>query len=368
MKLASLKNGRDGTLIVVDKKLQNAVEVPGIATSLLQALENWSDVEPKLRMVSSAIRWKEEIVEPHLKGLRADQKRGATAVNRDSAQRGMTDLSRVLKEGEVSTTFELDVHKLAAALPRAPQFVDGSAYLAHVERVRKARGAEMPPSFLTDPLMYQAVSDGFLAPTEPIRVASEDYGIDFESEVGVVVDDVPMGVTPADAAQHIKLVLLINDVSLRNLIPAELGKGFGFLQSKPRSALSPIAVTPDELGIAWKDGKVHLPLVTHLNDKLFGEPNAGVDMQFNFPQLVAHAAKTRPLAAGTIVGSGTIANQDESKGSSCLAEKRVLEIIKTGKAVTPFIKFGDRVRIEMFDTHGASIFGAIDQVVEKYKS
>ena len=368
MKLASLKNGRDGTLVVVDKKLQSAVEAPGIAASLLQALENWADVEPRLRTVSSAIRWKEEIVEPHLKGLRADQKRGTAEVNRDNAQRGMTNLSRVLKEGEVSTTFELNVHELAAALPRAPQFVDGSAYLAHVERVRKARGAEMPPSFLTDPLMYQAVSDGFLAPTEPIRVASEDYGIDFESEVGVVVDDVPMGVKPADAAQHIKLVLLINDLSLRNLIPAELGKGFGFLQSKPRSALSPIAVTPDELGIAWNDGKVHLPLVTHLNGKLFGEPNAGVDMQFSFPQLVAHAAKTRPLAAGTIVGSGTIANRDESKGSSCLAEKRVLEIIKEGKPKTPFMKFGDRVRIEMFDTHGASIFGAIDQVVEKYQA
>ncbi|MDE2274446.1 MAG: fumarylacetoacetate hydrolase family protein, partial [Gammaproteobacteria bacterium] len=202
---------------------------------------------------------------------------------------------------------------------------------------------------------------------EPIRVTSEDYGIDFESEVGVVVDDVPMGVTPDAAAQHIKLVLLINDVSLRNLIPAELGKGFGFLQSKPRSALSPIAVTPDELGDAWKDGKVHLPLMTHLNGKLFGEPNAGVDMQFSFPQLIAHAAKTRPLAAGTIVGSGTVANQDESRGSSCLAEKRVLEIIKSGKAVTPFMKFGDRVRIEMFDKSGASIFGAIDQVVEKYE-
>jgi len=367
MKLASLKNGRDGTLIVVDRKLEHAVEVPGIATSLLQALEYWADVEAKLKIVSSAIRWREEIVEPHLKGLRADQKRSSVVANRDTVQRGMADLSRVLKEGEVSNTSELDAYKLTAVLPRAPQFVDGSAYLAHVERVRKARGAEMPPSFLTDPLMYQAVSDGFLAPTEPIRLSDEAWGIDFESEVGVVVDEVPMGVTPAEAAGHIKLVLLINDVSLRNLIPAELGKGFGFLQSKPRSALSPVAVTPDELGDAWKDGKVHLPLVTHLNDKLFGEPNAGVDMQFNFPQLITHAAKTRPLAAGTIVGSGTVANQDESKGSSCLAEKRVLEIIKEGKPKTPFMKFGDRVRIEMFDKNGTSIFGAIDQVVERYR-
>lgn len=326
MKLASLKNGRDGTLIVIDGKLERAITVAETAATLQQALENWATVGPKLGVVSEA-----------------------------------------LEAGKAPNASRLNMKDLAAALPRAPQFVDGSAYLAHVERVRKARGAEMPPSFLNDPLMYQAVSDGFLAPTEPIRVASEDYGIDFESEVGVVVDDVPMGITPADAEIHIKLVLLINDVSLRNLIPAELGKGFGFLQGKPRSALSPIAVTPDELGDAWKDGKLHLPLVTHLNGNLFGEPNAGVDMQFSFPQLIAHAAKTRPLAAGTLIGSGTIANQDESKGSSCLAEKRVLEIIKSGKAVTPFMKFGDRVRIEMFDKNGISIFGAIEQTVEKYQ-
>jgi fumarylacetoacetate (FAA) hydrolase len=325
MKLASLKSGRDGTLIVVDQKLENAVKVPEIATTLQQALENWSTTEPKLRAVSEA-----------------------------------------LDAGKAEGGFKLQVIDLAAVLPRAPQFVDGSAYLAHVERVRKARGAEMPPSFLTDPLMYQAVSDGFLSPTDPIRMASEDYGIDFESEVGVVVDDVPMGVTPEAATKHIKLILLINDVSLRNLIPAELGKGFGFLQSKPRSALSPVAVTPDELGDAWQGGKVHLPLITHLNGKLFGEPDAGVNMQFNFPQLIAHAAKTRPLSAGTIVGSGTIANQDESKGSSCLAEKRVLEIIKDGKAATPFMRFGDTVRIEMLDKQGQSIFGRIEQIVEKY--
>jgi fumarylacetoacetate (FAA) hydrolase len=325
MKLASLKSGRDGRLIVVDKNLRSAIKVPEIAATLQQALENWATVGPKLRAVSEA-----------------------------------------LEAGKVEGAFKLDPSQFAAVLPRAPQFVDGSAYLAHVERVRKARGAEMPPSFLDDPLMYQAVSDGFLSPTEPVRMASEDYGIDFESEVGVVVDDVPMGVTPEAAAKHIRLILLINDVSLRNLIPAELGKGFGFLQSKPRSALSPVAVTPDELGDAWKDGKVHLPLITHLNGKLFGEPNAGVDMQFNFPRLVAHAAKTRPLSAGTLIGSGTIANQDESKGSSCLAEKRVLEIIREGKARTPFMQFGDKVRIEMLDQGGASIFGAIEQVVEKY--
>lgn len=325
MKLASLKaGGRAGTLVVVDKKLQSAVKVPEIAHSLQQALENWAMAEHQLRSVSGS-----------------------------------------LDSGKAKDAFKLEMKDLAAVQPRAPQFVDGSAYLAHVERVRKARKAEMPPSFLQDPLMYQAVSDGFIPPLDPIRMLDEAWGIDFESEVGVVVDDVPMGVSAADAAKHIKLVLLINDVSLRNLIPDELAKGFGFLQSKPRSALSPIAVTPDELGVAWKDGKVHLPLITHLNGKLFGEPEAGVDMQFSFPQLIAHAAKTRPLAAGSIVGSGTVANQDETKGSSCLAEKRMLEIIKDGKPVTPFMKFGDRVRIEMKDKAGASIFGAIEQTVEQ---
>ena len=225
----------------------------------------------------------------------------------------------------------------------------------------------MPPSFLTDPLMYQAVSDGFLSPTDTIPIADEEYGIDFESEVTVVTDDVPMGVSAEQAGKHIKLFMIVNDVSLRNLIPAELAKGFGFMASKPRSAFSPVAVTPDELGDAWRDGKVNLPLITHLNEKLFGEPDCGVDMQFGFPELIAHAAKTRPLSAGTIIGSGTIANHDESKGSSCLAEKRVLEIIKDGKAVTPFMRFGDRVRIEMHDAAGDSIFGVIDQTVEKYK-
>lgn len=325
MKLASLKSGgRDGTLIVVDRKLQNAVKVPEIAHSLREAVENWAMAEHKLQSVSDS-----------------------------------------LDAGKAKDSFKLDVKDLAAALPRAPQFVDGSAYLAHVERVRKARGAEMPPSFLHDPLMYQAVSDGFLAPNDPIRMGDEAWGIDFESEVGVVVDDVPLGVSPKQAAKHIRLLLLINDVSLRNLIPDELAKGFGFLQGKPRSALSPIALTPDELGPNWKDGKVHLPLITYLNGQKFGEPDAGVDMQFSFPQLIAHAAKTRPLAAGSIVGSGTIANQDESKGSSCLAEKRVLEVIKSGKATTPFMKSGDRVRIEMLDSSGVSLFGAIDQTVEK---
>jgi len=365
MKFASLKNGRDGTLIVVDKKLQHAVEVPGIAATLLRALENWGAVERKLALVYGSINVR-DWADNRISRMTADMKVQHRAVDVPAYQQHLKELSETLEAGRVTNTFELNVSELAAALPRAPQFVDGSAYLAHVERVRKARGAEMPASFKTDPLMYQAVSDGFLAPTEPIRMADEAWGIDFESEVGVAVDDVPAGVTPAEAAKHIKLVLLINDISLRNLIPDELAKGFGFLQGKPRSALSPIAVTPDELDDAWRDGKLHLPLVTHLNGKLFGEPNAGVDMQFNFPQLIAHAAKTRPLAAGSIVGSGTVANQDESKGSSCLAEKRVLEIIKEGKPKTPFMKFGDTVRIEMFDKNGASIFGAIEQTVEKY--
>jgi fumarylacetoacetate (FAA) hydrolase len=310
--------------VVVDKKFQSAVKVTEIAATLQEALENWAMAEHKLKSVSES-----------------------------------------LDAGKAKDAFKLDMKALAAVMPRAPQFVDGSAYLAHVERVRKARGADMPPSFQHDPLMYQGVSDAFIPPTDPIRMGDEAWGIDFESEVGVVVDDVPMGVTPADAAKHIRLVLLINDVSLRNLIPEELAKGFGFLQSKPRSALSPVALTPDELGPAWKDGKLHLPLITHLNGKLFGEPDAGVDMQFSFPQLIAHAAKTRPLAAGSIVGSGTIANQDESRGSSCLAEKRVLEVIHDGKAVTPFMKFGDRVRIEMLDRSGATLFGAIEQTVEQ---
>ncbi|MHB8426092.1 MAG: fumarylacetoacetate hydrolase family protein, partial [Gammaproteobacteria bacterium] len=300
MKFASLKNGRDGILIVVDKKLRHAVQAPGIAVTLLQALENWSAVKRKLELVSGSINVSDWVAK-RVSRMTADMKVQHRAVDVPAYQQYLGELSATLENGRVTNTFDLNASDLAAVLPRAPQFVDGSAYLAHVERVRKARGAEMPASFKTDPLMYQAVSDGFLAPTEPIRMADEAWGIDFESEVGVVTDDVPMGVTPDEAAKHIKLVLLINDVSLRNLIPDELAKGFGFLQGKPRSALSPIAVTPDELGDAWKDGKVHLPLITHLNGTLVGEPNAGVDMQFSFPELIAHAAKTRPLAAGSII-------------------------------------------------------------------
>jgi len=271
-----------------------------------------------------------------------------------------------LNRGACANIRAVNFEALAAPLPRAFEFVDGSAYLPHVERVRRARGAEVPESFYEDPLMYQATSAGFHGPRDPVAVVSEDYGIDFESEVIVVTDDVPMAVTAAKAEEHIQLVGLVNDVSLRNLIPAELAKGFGFLQSKPRSTLSPVLVTPDELGDRWRDSKLSLALHSTLNGAYFGDPEAGVDMQFNFARLVAHAARTRPLTAGTIVGSGTIANQDTGKGASCLAEIRMLEIIAGGKPATPFMKFGDTIRIEMFDLEGNSIFGAIEQKIVPY--
>jgi fumarylacetoacetate (FAA) hydrolase len=263
----------------------------------------------------------------------------------------------------------------AAPLPRAYQWADGSAYLNHVELVRKARKADVPASFYEDPLMYQGGSDDFLGPCDDAPFASTDWGIDFESEVAVITGDVPMGANAAAAAREILLLMLANDVSLRNLIPAELAKGFGFLQSKPASAFSPVAVTPDELGDAWRGGKVHLPLVTHLNGALFGRPNAGVDMTFDFPTLVAHVAKTRTLAAGSIVGSGTVSNKENGgpgrpavgggAGYSCIAEQRTVETILEGRPRTPFMRFGDRVRIEMFDNAGRTIFGAIDETVRK---
>ena len=328
MKLASLKQGgRDGTLIVVSRDLARAVRASDAASTLQAALEDWGNAAPRLNRVYELLN--------------------------DSQ-------AKTINGEEV---FALDVAALAAPLPRAYEFVDGSAYLPHVERVRRARGAEVPESFYTDPLMYQATSAGFNGPRDPVRVVDEAYGIDLEAEIVIVTDDVPMAVTPAEAAAHIQLIGLINDVSLRNLIPNELAKGFGFLQSKPRSTLSPVFVTPDELGAVWKDAKVHLALLTHINGNWFGAPEAGDDMQFSFADLVAHAAKTRPLSAGTIVGSGTIANKDESKGASCLAERRTLETIANGKPATPFLKFGDSVRIEMLDRSGSSIFGAIEQVI-----
>lgn len=326
MKLASLKSGgRDGTLIVVNRDLSRAVAAGGIAVTMQAALDYWDQTAPRL-----------------------------------------VALAEALAAGSAPGAFDLDIAALAAPLPRAYEFVDGSAYLPHVERVRRARGATVPESFYVDPLMYQATSAGFLGPVDDIEVVSEDYGIDLEAEVIVVTDDVPMAVDAGTAADHIQLVGLINDVSLRNLIPDELAKGFGFLQSKPRSALSPVLVTPDELGDAWRDSKLHLALRSSINDVHFGAPEAGVDMQFSFAELIAHVAKTRPLAAGTIVGSGTVANQDEAKGASCLAERRTLETLANGKPSTPFLKFGDRVRIEMRDAAGRSIFGAIDQRVARH--
>ena len=324
MKLGSLKEGgRDGTLIVVSRDLSQAVRATGIAATLQQALEDWENTAPRLNALSEA-----------------------------------------LNAGTANGAFALDMHALAAPLPRAYEFVDGSAYLPHVERVRRARGAQVPESFYVDPLMYQAVSAGFNGPRDPVRVVSEDYGIDLEAEVVIVTDDVPMAVTAEQAAGHIQLIGLINDVSLRNLIPPELAKGFGFLQSKPRSTLSPVLVTPDELGDAWQDSKLHLPMLTHINGVWFGAPEAGVDMQFNFAQLVAHAAKTRPLSAGTLVGSGTVANEDTSLGASCFAEQRTVETLRDGKPSTPFMAFGDVVRIEVLDRAGVSIFGAIEQRIE----
>ena len=330
MKLGSLKEGgRDGTLIVVSKDLTRAVRVPGIAPTLQRALEDWSNAAPRLNGVYEALELSQ-----------------AETIN-----------------GE--PVFAVDFTAFASPLPRAYEFVDGSAYLPHVARVRKARGAEVPESFYSDPLMYQGVSAGFYGPRDPVLVADEAYGIDLEAEVVVVTDDVPQGATAGQAAGHIQLVGLINDVSLRNLIPGELAKGFGFLQSKPRSALSPVLVTPDELGEAWQDSKVHLPLLTHINGKWFGAPEAGVDMQFNFAQLVAHAARTRPLSAGTIVGSGTVANEDTSLGASCFAELRTVETLRDGKPSTPFMAFGDTVRIEMQDRAGTSLFGAIEQRIAR---
>lgn len=334
MKLASLKAGRDGQLLVVEPGLERAVDASAVAPSLQAALDDWGNVAPRLE-----------------------------------------ELSHALAEGRALDAFPLDPALLASPLPRAYQWADGSAYLNHVELVRKARGAEMPPSFLHDPLMYQGGSDSFLGPLQDIAMADEAWGIDFEAEVAVIVDDVPMGIGAAEAGDYIRLVMLCNDVSLRNLIPGELAKGFGFYQGKPSSAFSPVAVTPDELGAAWAGGKLSLPLLCHFNGDLFGKANAGVDMNFDFAQLIAHAAMTRPLGAGTIVGSGTVSNApgegngaaiaEGGVGYSCIAEVRMLETINDGAPLTPFMKFGDTIRIEMLDHAGASIFGAIEQTVRK---
>ena len=324
MKLASLKGGRDGRLVVVDAALAQCVPAGGIARTLQEALDDWERCGPRLH-----------------------------------------DLAAALAAHPTQEALPFNARACAAPLPRAYHWVDGSAYVNHVELVRKARGADMPPSFWIDPLVYQGGSDEFLGANDDAPFASEDQGIDFEAEVAVVVGDVPMG-SSAETVQargDIRLVMLANDWSLRNLIPAELAKGFGFYQSKPATAFSPVAVTPDELGEAWRGNRLHLPLATEVNGRPFGAPNAGVDMTFDFAQLLAHCAKTRKLGAGTILGSGTVSNRDRSQGSACLAERRMLEQLEHGAPKTPFLKFGDRVRIEMRDGRGSSIFGAIDQRV-----
>jgi fumarylacetoacetate (FAA) hydrolase len=331
VKLATLKGGRNGRLVVVSRDLSRQLDASAIAETLQSALDNWPNTKPQLEELAA----------------------------------------RVEAEGD-----SFDQSACASPLPRAYQWADGSAYVNHVELVRRARGAEMPESFWTDPLMYQGGSDTFLGPRDDIAVADEAWGIDFEAEVAVITDDVPMGVSAADAGNYIQLIMLVNDVSLRGLIPGELGKGFGFFQSKPSSAFSPVAVTPDELGDAWHDNKLHLPLLSTFNDELFGKPEAGVDMTFDFGQLITHAAKSRPLSAGTIIGSGTVSNKldggpgkpisDGGVGYSCIAEIRTIETIQSGSPSTSFMKFGDRIRIEMQSADDQSIFGAIDQTVVPY--
>jgi len=325
LKLATLKNGtRDGELLVVSRDLSRAASAAAIAPTLQAALDDWSSISPRL-----------------------------------------AELATGLQQGELPDEFPFDAARVSSPLPRAYHWVDGSAYVNHVELVRKARGAEMPESFWHDPLVYQGGSDDFLGPRDDILVPSEEFGIDMESETAVITDDVPMGTVAADAEKHIRLLMIVNDVSLRNLIPNELAKGFGFYQGKPSTAFSPVAVTPDELGDAFSEGVFRLPLRTHLNGKIIGEPDCDVDMTFNFCQLIEHVSKTRRLGAGTIIGSGTVSNYDRSKGSSCLAEIRMLETIEHGKPSTPFMSFGDTVRVEMLDAAGENIFGAIDQKVAK---
>lgn len=336
MKLASLKQGRDGCLVVVSKDLKTAVVVADIAPTMQVALDNWELLSAKLE-----------------------------------------ECYKQLNAGELTGSFDFNEADCASPLPRAYQWADGSAYVNHVELVRKARNAEIPESFWHDPLMYQGGSDSFIGPKEDIPIASEEWGIDFEAEIAVITGDISMGSSPVACASQIKLFMLVNDVSLRGLIPAELAKGFGFFQSKPSSAFSPVAVTADELGEAYSGEKIHLPLEVYYNDELFGKVNSGEDMTFSFAEIVAHAARTRPLCAGSIVGSGTVSNKQNTEygsaikeggvGYSCIAEVRMIETINNGTPQTEFMKFGDRIKIQMLDTEGQSIFGSIDQQVVEYK-
>ena len=323
MKLATLKaGGRDGTLVVVSKDLQHCQRVPQIANTLQAALDNWDDIAPKLAAIYSALN----------------------------------------AGGNTAEAF--DQTGCHSPLPRAYQWADGSAYVNHVELVRRARGATMPPEFWTDPLMYQGGSDSFVGPRDAIVARDAAWGIDLEGEVAVITGDVPMGASVENCAAQIRLLMLVNDVTLRNLIPAELAKGFGFLQSKPATAFSPVAVTPDELGNAWDGRRVHRPLICTVRGEPFGQPDCGVDMVFDFAQLISHVAKTRELEAGSVVGSGTISNVDRSKGSACIVERRTLEQLENGSPITPYLNEGDSVRIEMFDADGKSIFGSIEQTVK----
>lgn len=335
MKLASLIHGRDGRLVVVSRDLTRATDAFPVVATLQAALDDWERLAPRL-----------------------------------------ADLAEGLEHGSVPS-FRFHEHDCASPLPRAFQWLDASAYVNHVALVRQARGVQMPESFWTDPLMYQGGSDASLGPRQPIRARHEEDGIDFEAEIAVVTGDVPMGVTPEVALGHIRLVMLANDVSLRNLIASELPKGFGFVQSKPPGAFSPVAVTPDELGASWQGGRLSGALLSQLNGQPFGQPDAGTDMTFDFGTLIAHAARTRPLTAGTILGSGTVSNRDGDGGPgrpladggvgyACIAEQRVVEAIRAGAPATPFLRFGDTVRIEMKDADGHSIFGAIEQDVLPY--
>jgi fumarylacetoacetate (FAA) hydrolase len=327
VKLATLKNDtRDGRVVLVDRDLKTAVAVTDLGSTMQQLLDNWATVEPALR-------------ERYAK----------------------------LNRGELRDTEAFDIAKAAAPLPRAYQWCDGSAYLSHAELVRKARNAEMPDFLYQDPMMYQGASDTFLGATDDIEIADESWGIDLEAEIVVITDDVPMGVGRDEAAGHIKLISIVNDVSLRNLMPHELSKGFGFFHSKPSTAFAPVVVTPDELGHFWDGGKLSLPLVSWVNGRELGRPNAGEDLDFDFPALIVHAARTRRLIAGTVIGSGTVSNRDPSAGSSCLQERRMIEKIEGGEMKTPLLSFGDRVEIDMLDANERSIFGRINQRVVRYQ-
>ena len=323
MKLASLReNGRDGTLVVVRRDLRRAVRVPDIAATMQQAIENWDRVSPRLQ-----------------------------------------DVSDRLQSGDLPGAFDLNVEALASPFPRAYQFLDGSVYLHHMEKARKARGAEMPPNYKTEPLMYQGLSDRFIGPREPMLIPDESLGLDYEAELAVVLDDVPMGTPASEAGRHIKLLMLLNDYTLRTLTRSELPKGFGFMQAKPTSAFSPVAVTPDELQGYWDGEKLDRPILSFINDQPIGSANTAHDMFFTYPTLIAHAARTRSLSAGTLIGAGAVSNLDPATGHACLAEKRADEELRDGRATTPWLRAGDRVRIDMLDAHGASIFGAIDNTV-----